>query len=253
MQPIVVLLTCVINRASVGLGNAGGHLLRASQAAADLASVVVLADADRHRQRQWLSSGIRLTAHASEGGGKRLRSVLLSERPTWLIVGETSDDAQIHSAIGDVRRVGQGTKVAVLGPDEDFSRCERWARQGVACYLASSSADDRIIRALNLSDHEGVVVIDACFQGRLAEFVGLFEPEPGLSARELQLLKLVAGGLRTDEIAKGLHLSGHTVEFHFRNIISKLGARNRTQAVARAVILGLITAAECVGTGNLGL
>ena len=114
----------------------------------------------------------------------------------------------------------------------------------------SSSADNRIIRALALSDQEGVVVVDACFQGRLAQFIRLFEPEPRLTTRELQLLKLVAGGLRTEEMAKELHLSGHTVEFHFRNIISKLGARNRTQAVARAVILGFITAAECVGTGN---
>jgi len=97
-----------------------------------------------------------------------------------------------------------------------------------------------------------LLVVDACFQGLLTEFVQLFEPEPSLSARELQLLKLVAGGLRTEEIAERLHLSGHTVEFHFRNIISKLGARNRTQAVARAVILGLIAAADCVGRGSPG-
>ena len=211
---------------------------------------MLLADADRERQHQWLASRIRLTVCPPDGN--RLRNVLSRERPDWLILGTALDNTQIQAAIGDVRRLGHGTKVALLGPEDDFARCERWARQGVACYLGSSRGDDRIARALALSDEEGLLVVDACFQGLLTEFVQLFEPEPSLSARELQLLKLVAGGLRTEEIAERLHLSGHTVEFHFRNIISKLGARNRTQAVARAVILGLIAAADCVGRGSPG-
>jgi DNA-binding NarL/FixJ family response regulator len=205
-------------------------------------NVVRLAAEDPMNESLWRSAGIRLTACDSEG--KRLRKVMIATRPSWLILGEGFQDRQIIAALVDVRRAAFGTKVAVLGLADDFGRCERWVRHGVACYLASSSTDDRIIRAMNLSDEQDLVIIDACFHERLVESVRLLEPQASLSARELELLKLAAEGLRTREIAAELHLTGHTVEFHFRNIISKLGVRNRAQAVARAVLLGLITAAD---------
>lgn len=161
------------------------------------------------------------------------------------MLGKGSDDTQIRAAFAGVHLAGYGTKIALLGLASDFGRCERWIRYGVACYLASSSEDDRIIQALRLSDQQNLVVVDVCFQVPLVQIVRLLEPQPTLSQRELQLLKLGAAGLHTDEIAAGLHLTRHTVEFHFRNILSKLGARNRTQAVARGIILGLVSSADC--------
>lgn len=211
-------------------------------------SVVLVAAEDPRREGVWRSAGIRLTSCDIEG--KRLRQVITTTRPSWLILGEAFQDKQIISAMVDLRRAGYGTKVAVLGLAEDFGRCERWVRQGVACYLASSSPDDRIIRAMNLSDEQDLVIIDACFQQRLVESVKQLEPHASLSGRELELVKLAAEGLRTEEIAAELHLTGHTVEFHFRNIISKLGVRNRAQAVARAILLGFITVADGANRHN---
>lgn len=53
-----------------------------------------------------------------------------------------------------------------------------------------------------------------------------------LTKRELQVLELVQRGLQNKSIACDLNLSGHTVKIHLHNIISKLGARNRTEAAA---------------------
>ncbi|MDB5540751.1 MAG: LuxR family transcriptional regulator [Devosia sp.] len=53
-----------------------------------------------------------------------------------------------------------------------------------------------------------------------------------LTKRELQVLRLVERGLQNKSIATDLNLSGHTVKIHLHNIISKLGARNRTEAAA---------------------
>lgn len=53
-----------------------------------------------------------------------------------------------------------------------------------------------------------------------------------LTRRELQVLELVQRGLQNKSIANDLNLSGHTVKIHLHNIISKLGARNRTEAAA---------------------
>jgi LuxR family maltose regulon positive regulatory protein len=63
-----------------------------------------------------------------------------------------------------------------------------------------------------------------------------------LSKRELELLELLAEGLSNRDIAERLFLSPHTVKTHVRNIYSKLDVSSRTQAVARARVLGLLLA-----------
>jgi LuxR family maltose regulon positive regulatory protein len=65
----------------------------------------------------------------------------------------------------------------------------------------------------------------------------LIEP---LSERELEVLELIARGLTNREIASRLYLSLHTVKAHTRNIYSKLDVHNRTQAVARARVSGIL-------------
>jgi LuxR family maltose regulon positive regulatory protein len=66
----------------------------------------------------------------------------------------------------------------------------------------------------------------------------LVEP---LSPRELEVLQLIAEGLTNPEIAARLYLALNTVKAHTRNIYGKLGVNNRTQAVARARALGVLS------------
>lgn len=61
-----------------------------------------------------------------------------------------------------------------------------------------------------------------------------------LTERELEVLHHVAAGARNREIASVLNVSIKTVEFHLRNILSKLGVRSRTEAVVRAWQLDLL-------------
>ena len=83
------------------------------------------------------------------------------------------------------------------------------------------------------------MVVDRAFhlQSVRSRHVGLI---PVLTARQQEVLKLLAGNLMNSEIAETLHLSENTVEFHIRRLLLKLGARNRMQAVQRASDLGLI-------------
>jgi LuxR family maltose regulon positive regulatory protein len=67
---------------------------------------------------------------------------------------------------------------------------------------------------------------------------GLVEP---LSQREIEVLVLIAQGCTNQEIAQDLHLSLYTVKSHAHNIYSKLGVKNRTEAVTRAQLLGILT------------
>jgi LuxR family maltose regulon positive regulatory protein len=65
-------------------------------------------------------------------------------------------------------------------------------------------------------------------------------PEEPLTERELDILQKVAMGLSNEDLGEQLCLSVHTVRFHLRNIFVKLGAHNRTQAVALGRQLGLV-------------
>ena len=75
--------------------------------------------------------------------------------------------------------------------------------------------------------------------------LGTQAPESGqiepLSERELEVLELFAEGLTNREIASRLFLSPHTVKTHSSNIYGKLGIHSRTQAVARARALGILS------------
>ena len=68
--------------------------------------------------------------------------------------------------------------------------------------------------------------------------IGLVEP---LSEREIEVLQLVADGLSNQEIAARLYLSLRTIKFHTGNIYGKLGVKSRTEAVAKARDLGLLS------------
>jgi DNA-binding NarL/FixJ family response regulator len=61
-----------------------------------------------------------------------------------------------------------------------------------------------------------------------------------LTAREEEVLRLMAGGLRNGEIAAQLGLSVKTVEFHINHVLEKVGARSRVEAVMRARQNGLL-------------
>jgi DNA-binding NarL/FixJ family response regulator len=65
-------------------------------------------------------------------------------------------------------------------------------------------------------------------------------PEPVLSVREVEVMAVMLAGKSTEEIAASLYISRHTVRNHVRNILGKLGARSKLEAVVRATQLGLI-------------
>lgn len=71
------------------------------------------------------------------------------------------------------------------------------------------------------------------------KFASLDEPDP-LTERETEILRLMAGGYSNKEIARSLDVAEGTVKNHVSNILSKLGVRDRTRAVLKALELGLV-------------
>ena len=88
---------------------------------------------------------------------------------------------------------------------------------------------------------QGLVVLDPSFTSSLLPEAGdLTPPAEDLTARELEVLQLLAEGLPNKGIAHALGITEHTVKYHVNAILGKLGAQSRTEAVVRATRLGLI-------------
>ena len=100
--------------------------------------------------------------------------------------------------------------------------------------LAAARAADVGVDAIVVAE-DGARVRLRRRRRRRAEF------EEPLTAREVQVLELLAEGLPNKAIAARLGISDQTVKFHVSSISGKLGAANRTDAVRRAVRRGLIT------------
>ena len=78
-------------------------------------------------------------------------------------------------------------------------------------------------------------------------FAASAESEEDLTAREIEVLRKVAQGSRNRDIAEQLFIAEETVKVHMRRVINKLGARDRTQAVAIALRRGIP-----IGTAQAG-
>jgi DNA-binding NarL/FixJ family response regulator len=68
--------------------------------------------------------------------------------------------------------------------------------------------------------------------------------EAGLTMREVEVLRLIAGGLNTEEIGARLYLSPNTIETHRRHLLEKLNVRNAAELVRRAISAGIISPME---------
>jgi len=77
--------------------------------------------------------------------------------------------------------------------------------------------------------------------GRLGSQIPALDPHDPLTDREIEVLRMVAGGYSNREIGEGLYLAEGTVKNHLSSILSKLGVRDRTQAVLKGVELGYIS------------
>lgn len=113
---------------------------------------------------------------------------------------------------------------------------------GADGYLLKDAEPDELRRAINLVA-EGKSVLSPEVTSRVLKAVSSSHGIPAdiaLSKRELDVLKCLAKGMTSAQIAAELYISENTVKTHVRHILEKLEASNRAEAVSRAIQLGII-------------
>ena len=122
--------------------------------------------------------------------------------------------------------------LTTYGGDEDIRRA---LAAGVLAYLTKDVLHDELLKAIR-AVNEGHTYLPAAVAAALVAQL----PRPDLSAREVQVLGLIVQGLANKQIAYTLNIAEHTVKNHVKNILSKLGVQDRTQAATAAIQRGSI-------------
>ncbi|MGY1602500.1 response regulator [Geodermatophilus sp. SYSU D00815] len=196
---------------------------------------------------------------------------LLAARPEVEVVGEAGNGAEaveraaalspdvvlmdLHMPVLDgvaatrrLRAEQPGVRVLALTTFDDDEDVFAALRAGALGYLLKDVSADRLVEAL-LAARRGESALQPSVAAKVVAQFARLSAEPGprpqplvvpLSDRELEVLRLLAGGRSNREIARELFLAEGTVKNHVTNVLAKLGARDRTQAALRARALDLL-------------
>ena len=143
--------------------------------------------------------------------------------------------------VGAVQRDGLRTRVMLLTGYEDSEAAYKALAQGAAGYVSKASDHTELCESI-VAAGRGETVIAPQFAAGIATEIQLRETSdrPTLTARETEVLRLLAEGRTAARIGDELHLSEATVKTHLDNLYEKLGASDRAAAVATAMRWGLL-------------
>lgn len=134
-----------------------------------------------------------------------------------------------------IRRRVPDARVILLTTYDTDEEIYQGFRAGVATYLLKDIDSSQLLSAIR-AVHAGKRIIQPAIAVKLAEHVAT----DALTARQEEVLRLLAEGKSNLEIADAIFISEGTVKAHVRAILRKLGARDRTQAIMVAMKRGLV-------------
>ncbi len=198
-------------------------------------------------------------------------NTLLSIQPDFEVVGEASNGEEalrlalqhqpqvvlmdlrmpVMDGVTATRRMKAtlpDCRVIVLTTFDDDESVFDGLRAGAVGYLLKDVTSDKLSDAIRAAARGEYFLLPSITAKVMAEFSRLVRPASGavqplvdpLSEREMEILRLVATGASNKQIAEQLVIAEGTVKNHLTNILNKLDAKDRMQAVLRAQELGLL-------------
>lgn len=172
-------------------------------------------------------------------GQESSTSLLLYHAGTGLI-----DTEQIARIMFQMELILPGVPVAILAADDSWDSIVATLRIGVRGYIPTGSHASVIIEAIRLLCAGGTYAPIASYLRHRPECApdglpGKTSLDVNFSSRQLQIISCLRRGFANKNIAYQLSMSEGTVKVHIRNIMKKIGARNRTQVVTMTSALDL--------------
>lgn len=192
-----------------------------------------------------LEPDLQVVGEASNG--REALQVVTRLAPTVVLLDVRMPDMDGLTALPQLKLRASRSAVIMLTLYDDPGYLMQAVCGGAAGYVLKDASRQELIRAIRVVADGGAIIAPSLLPellGKVAAAASLplsaGAPEEALSARELQVLRLVAEGRSNQEIAESLIVSPTTVKSHVQNILRKLNASDRTQASVQAVRWGLI-------------
>jgi DNA-binding NarL/FixJ family response regulator len=194
-----------------------------------------------------LTPGIRVVGEASNGAEAVERARQM--RPDVVLMDVRMPKLDGVAATRRVREMCPDVQVIILTTFDDDEYVFDGLRAGAVGYLLKDVPSEKLAEAIRAAARGEAFIQPSVTRKVVAEFTRLAEREhvrreqplvEPLSARELEVLALLAEGLSNQEIANRLTIAPGTVKNHVSNVLSKLSVRDRTQAILRAQEIGLL-------------
>jgi DNA-binding NarL/FixJ family response regulator len=139
------------------------------------------------------------------------------------------------AAIRMIRQEFPNARIIALTSYDGDQEIYRALEAGVRGYILKEMVHTEVLRAIRLV-HSGKRLMPQ----EVADRLNGYFPQAVLTPREVEVLSLVAEGLSNKEIGQRLGTAGGTVKIHIQNVLSKLGAADRTHAVTIAIQRGIL-------------
>jgi DNA-binding NarL/FixJ family response regulator len=178
------------------------------------------------------------------GDGRELVKAAAAHRPDVVIADVTMPSLNGIEAAARLRELGVTARVVVLTQHRDVAYARRAMAAGAVGYVLKSSASSELVTAVHEAV-QGRTYITPLIAGELLQSYregGLpDDPDHQLTARQREVLKLVAEGCSAKEIAAKLDISARTAEAHKANILETLGLSSTAELVQYAIRHGIIS------------
>jgi len=172
---------------------------------------------------------------AQAATGREAIQQFREHRPDVTLMDLRLPDMSGIDALIAIRTEKPDACVVMLTTFEGDVEIQRALEAGARGYLLKTTPAKELVEVIRQT-HAGKKRIPAEVAAHLAEHIG----DDPLTAREVEVLKHLAEGNRNKDIGERLFISEETVKVHIKHIMEKLGANDRTQAVAIAVRRGII-------------
>ena len=162
--------------------------------------------------------------------------------PDVILMDYQLPDGDGISAAAMIRKAHPSIRVVLLTGSEHDGLFTEALNAGFSGYISKTEGVAHIATAVRAA-HAGSTAISPemlAIMLRAATKPRQNAGSDALSARELHVLRLLSGGLRTEAIAQRLSLSPNTVRNHVQSILEKLDAHSKLEAVTKAIRLGLV-------------
>ncbi len=175
--------------------------------------------------------------------GQEALELALAARPHLVLMDLRMPVMGGAQAIREIRKVLPQTRFVVLTVYDNDEELFEALRAGAKAFLLKDVSREELVsvmRSVAAGKAHLQPELTSMLLDRLTEIPDASQVEVHVTEREVAVLQLLAQGESNKEIAVGLSISEHTVKSHVGNILAKLEARDRTEAVTKAIQKGLI-------------